>query len=749
MLRQYELVDLVKSYNPSADEAMLNRAYVFATKVHGHQIRHSGDPYFSHPIEVAGILTDLQLDTASIVTALLHDTIEDTDTTYEEIRSLFGAEIANLVNGVTKLSKISFSDRQRQQAEDFRKLFLATSEDVRVLLVKLADRLHNMRTIEHIPKPAKRQRIAQETMDLYAPLANRIGMQNFRDELEDRAFAVLSPEARESILKRLEFLGQENDAVIDTIIAQIEESLTAIGLSGEISGRLKRPYSIWRKMQRESVSFEQLSDVIGFRVIVKTIPECYQALGVLHSRWKSVPGKFKDYISTPKRNGYQSIHTTVFGPDGRHLEVQIRTRDMHEVAEHGIAAHWDYKEHEYDTEEKPALDLTPNGQFAKGTVLRAALFDDLQKLANLFNEEESPEEFLEQTKMEMYTDQVFVFTPLGDLITLPRGATVLDFAYAVHTSIGDTCVGAKINGNHRPLSTLLKNGDTIEVLHAKGQVPNREWGELVVTGRARSAIRRRVRQVREREFSELGDKMLEFIAAELNVTLTATLVQELSDAFELDKSQLAISIGEGTVSESQVKETLQSLLGEPEGQKGTSSVLAPPLERDVVPQPSLPLRGLKSGVAVHFAPCCHPLPGDRIVGQKILGQGVMVHTVDCALLNRLQDDRIHVTWDHEADQEVKAVGRISVVVANEPGVLGTFASVIADQGANIVNLRFLKQDEHYAELTIDLVVRSAPHLQETIECLRELPSINSVNRAKQSEVGHMAAPTDYLESGRR
>lgn len=736
MLRQYELVDLVKSYNPSVDEGLLDRAYVFTTKVHGLQKRHSGDPYFSHPIEVAGILTKLKLDTATIITGLLHDTIEDTDTTFEDLSKLFGEEIAVLVDGVTKLSNIHLSTRTEKQADNFRKFFLATAKDVRVLLVKLADRLHNMRTLHHIPTPEKRKRIAEETLDIYAPLANRIGIQTFRDELEDLAFKELNPNAREDILCRVDDLRESTSERIELIREQIEEALAEHDLKAVVKGRMKRPYSIWRKMERKALSFERfhsLSDIVGFRLIMEKPEQCYAAMGILHSKWNFVPGRFKDYISTPKRNGYQSIHTTIAGPNGQQVEVQIRTKEMHEVAEAGVAAHWQYKEQNYS-----GVDVKRHSH-SSGAVLRQALFDDLKSLADLLDEEESSEEFLEHTKMEMYSDSVFAFSPKGDLITLPRQASALDFAYAVHTSIGDSCVGAKINGRHRPISSVLRNGDVVEILVSTAQHPTPDWERMVVTGRAKSAIRRNVRELRNREFIELGSKQFLNLLERNQIKPTKKLVKAMSKHFNVSEANdLYLRLGAGKVSDADLIKFLESYQKTSKNKpKRLRTDLNPKMDPSSVSgkgaNKSLPLLGLKPGLAVHFAPCCHPLPGDQIIGVKLLGRGVMVHRRDCELLDKFDSEWFDVRWDESLEDELKSVGRIIVIVQNEPGVLGQAASIIAQHEANITNLRFINQDDFFAEIAIDIVVNSVDHLAKIIESLSGIEAVNAIRRAESSD----------------
>src|ERR1700722_12936523 len=511
MMRQFELVERVKAYDPSANEDAINRAYVFSMKAHGAQKRASGDPYFSHTVEVAGILSGMKLDAASIITGLLHDTVEDTLATLEEIEKLFGPEIARLVDGVTKLSRLELQSDQTKQAENFRKLVLAMSEDIRVLLVKLADRLHNMRTLHFIGDKMKRRRIARETVEIYAPLAERIGIHGIKDELEDLAFAELYPDARNGILSRLAFLRQEGGDLPGRIVAALERDMAQEKIVASVSGREKAPYSIWRKMQIKNVAFEQLSDIMAFRVVVETIPECYQVLGVVHGRYPTVPGRFKDYISTPKPNGYRSLHTAAIGPERNRIEIQIRTREMHEEAELGVAAHWAYK----------------SNARSDGKQYRW-----LRELLEIVDNAQRPEEFLEHTKLELFQDQVFCFTPKGDLIALPRGATPVDFAYAVHSGVGDTTVGSKVNGRMVPLRTVLKNGDQVEVVTQKGGTPSPAWERFVVSGKARSCIRRFIRTQQRTEFVLLGRSMLDKLCKQEGVEFSEKAFEAVAKNFQ-------------------------------------------------------------------------------------------------------------------------------------------------------------------------------------------------------------------------
>jgi guanosine-3',5'-bis(diphosphate) 3'-pyrophosphohydrolase len=722
MIRQYELVERVKAYDPLADEDMLNRAYVFSMKAHGSQTRANGDPYFSHPLEVAGFLTQLKLDTASIVTALLHDTVEDTVATLDDIQRLFGPEIARLVDGVTKLSRIELQSIESQtdqakQAENFRKLVLAMSEDIRVLLVKLADRVHNMRTLHYLKNPDKRKRIARETLEIYAPLAERIGIHQMKDELEDLAFAELNPDARDSILARLAFLRTSEGGLINRVVDELRRTIQEQGLpNATITGREKTPYSIWRKMQRKNVAFEQLSDIMAFRIVVADVGECYQALGIIHSRYPVVPGRFKDYISTPKPNGYRSVHTSVIGPERQRIEVQIRTEDMHEVAQLGVAAHWAYKQGERR--------LTEGRQYRW-----------LRELLDILEHAQKPEEFLEHTKLELFQDQVFCFTPKGDLIALPRGATPVDFAYAVHSQIGDTCVGAKINGRMLPLRTQLQNGDQVEIVTSKAQTPSPTWERFVVTGKARARIRKFVRTQQRAQYIDLGKALLQKVFRQEGYEFSEKALEGVLKIFQAQTvDDLYANVGAGFQSAREVFNTVFP------GHKPAPA----PLDEKIVPlnrpirknrgkDTPLPIRGLIPGMAVHYAGCCHPLPGDRIVGIVTTGKGVTIHTIDCETLESFTETPerwIDVSWDAGADNPEEYVGRINVIIANEPGSLGTLSTVIGKNGGNITNLKITNRNRDFFEMLIDIDVKDVKHLTNIIAALRATPVINSVDRAR-------------------
>jgi GTP pyrophosphokinase len=717
MIRQFQLVETVKAYDPGADEDALNRAYVFSMKAHGSQERASGDPYFSHPLEVANILTKMKLDGASIITALLHDTVEDTEATLEQIEHLFGKEIARLVDGVTKLSRIELQSDHSKHAENFRKLVLAMSEDIRVLLVKLADRLHNMQTLDHIRDVEKRKRIARETLEIYAPLSERIGMHQMKDELENLAFAQLHQEARDSIMQRLTFLRESGQPRADRIVAELTRTLKEEGVEAAVSGREKTPYSIWRKMQRKNVPFEQLSDITAFRVVVDNVADCYRALGVLHSAYSMVPGRFKDYISTPKPNGYQSLHTGVIGPEKQRIEIQIRTREMHEISELGVAAHWRYK------------------QGGGAGPVDGRQYRWLRELLDILEHAAGPEEFLEHTKLEMFQDQVFCFTPKGDLIALPRGATPVDFAYAVHSEVGNTTVGAKINGRHMPLRTQLHNGDQVEVVTSRAQTPSPTWERFVVTGKARACIRRFIRTQQRAQYVELGRAILQKAFKQDGYDFTEKALEGVLKKFHADSvDDLFAAVGEGLQTEREVMNAV--FPGSQTGKPRTAKVVPLGTRRtrgDKAKDHAVPITGLIPGMAVHFAGCCHPLPGDRIVGIVTTGKGVTIHTIDCETLESFADapERwLDVSWNMGPEGDGTHVGRLHVVLANGPGNLGSMSTVIGRANGNISNLKITSRSLDFFELMVDVEVSDVRHLTNIIAALRATPVVNSVERAR-------------------
>ncbi len=716
------LIERVRSYDPRADLSLIHRAVDFASAAHSGQTRDNGDPYITHPVEVATILTDFRVDTNSIVTALLHDVVEDTGTTLADVERGFGRDVARLVDGVTKLNRLELTSERSKQAENFRKLVLAMSEDIRVLLVKLADRLHNMRTLRFVRDETRRRRIAAETLEIYAPLAERIGMDQIKTELETLAFRELQPDAYASIMNRIAFLRGEGADLIERVTEELRRLMTEAGIAAEVTGREKSPYSIWLKMHRRNVAFEQLSDIMAFRVIVGGIDECYRALGVVHSAYRVVPGRFKDYISTPKPNGYRSLHTGVMLPEGQKIEVQIRTREMHEIAEYGVAAHWHYK----DEGSIPAPD--PHQ------------YRWLRSLLEILDQASGPEEFLEHTKLEMFRDQVFCFTPKGDLITLPRGATPVDFAYAVHSEVGDTCVGAKINGRIMPLRTELANGDQVEIITARGHTPNPEWERFVVTGKARARIRRFIHAQAKARSIEQGRAMLVKAFRQEGVEGGEKVLEGVLKALkQASLEDLYAAVGSGAIGP---REVVFAAHPELRPRPRAAPLLPVMTPRSARPQPSgrgeegrraVPISGLVSGMAVHYAGCCHPLPGDRIVGIITTGKGVTIHTADCPTLESFAatpERFIDVSWDIETLTEAKHTGRLAVVTANQPGALSTLTTVIAKREGNISNLKIVGRSPEFFEMLVDLEVRDLSHLGDIIAALRASPHIRSVERAR-------------------
>ncbi|MGB1156026.1 MAG: RelA/SpoT family protein, partial [Alphaproteobacteria bacterium] len=615
-----QLLNRVQQAHPDFDTTVVGAAYDYAETMHEPQRRASGDPYFIHPVRVALYLAEKRLDPATIATALLHDVVEDTTATNKDICKMFGPTVGELVEGVTKLTHLEVTSNELKQAENFRKLLIALSRDIRVLLVKLSDRLDNMRTLHFINKPEKRARIATETLEIYAPLASRIGMVDLREELEDLAFLHLMPEARESIMQRTEFLREQGDALTVDIIRQLREDVTEQGLEHvEINGRIKTPYSIWKKMQTKDLDLGQLSDIVAFRVIVPTLGDCYAALGALHAKYSHRMGRYKDYISTPKPNGYQSIHTVVIGPENQSIEVQIRSQDMHRRAELGLAAHWAYK------------DGTVAADLASGDN-----YNWVKQLIDLLEQSEDPQEFLDNTKIDLFQNQVFCFTPRGHLISLPGDATVVDFAYAVHSDVGNTCVGARINGKIRPLHTVLRNGDQVDILRSKNAAPNPEWLNIVVSAKARASIRRYIRNAERDQHVALGRQILARAYRMNEVEAKEKALDDIASKWRLeDGEDVLAQVGAGLIPAGDVVRTLfPGIARENSARSKEQRVLdrlkaGETIERGHADPSKVELKGLIKGMAVHFARCCHPLPGERIVGIVATGKGITIHTIDC------------------------------------------------------------------------------------------------------------------------
>jgi len=732
MMRQYELVERVRKYNPNTDEDLLDRAYVYAMRAHGEQLRASGDPYFSHPLEVAAILTDLKVDDATIVAALLHDTIEDTEATRAEIDQLFGKDIGRLVEGLTKLKRLDLVSREAKQAENLRKLLLAIAEDVRVLLVKLADRLHNMRTLDHMA-PESRKRSAEETIDIYAPLAGRIGMYEMREELENLAFRELNPDAYRVIGARLDDLATRNRGLIGEIEDQLTKKLADSGIMATVLHRRKRAYSVWRKMERKAVGFEQLSDIFGFRVVVRTVPECYHALGIVHTTWPVVPGRFKDYLSTPKQNDYRSLHTTVIGPGKQRVELQIRTVEMDQIAEYGIAAHALYK----DGVGSPTELLSRESN----------AYAWLRRTIALLAEGSNSEEFLEHTKLELFHDQVFCFTPKGKLIALPRRATPIDFAYAVHTDVGNHTVGCKINGKIAPLMSELANGDEVEILTSNAQMaPPVTWESIVVTGKARAAIRRATRAAVRAQYAELGRRIVERLCMrakrEYSDEKLAGALTRLART-SIDEVFAAVGRGEMRASDAvramypDYKDERAVLPAPPKSESGWFGLRFGKAVKFKVPSgaaDSIPIRGINSDLPVHFAPNGGAVPGDRIVGIMTPGEGITIYPIQSPTLQKYEDEPerwLDVRWDVDEATPHRFPARLTVQSVNEPGTLAQVAQVIAEHDGNIDNVRMERQSPDFTALTIDLEVYDLKHLTAIISQLRAKQVVAKVERVTE------------------
>jgi GTP diphosphokinase / guanosine-3',5'-bis(diphosphate) 3'-diphosphatase len=752
MMRQYELVERIQRYKPQVNEALLNKAYVYAMQKHGDQKRASGDPYFSHPLEVAAILTDMRLDESTVAVALLHDTIEDTSATRREIEELFGEDIGRLVEGLTKLKKLDLVSKRAAQAENLRKLLLAIADDVRVLLVKLADRLHNMRTLDHVPA-SKRARIAEETMEIYAPLAGRMGMQDMREELEELAFVHINPEAHRAITDRLAELGENNRETLIEITATLQNLLAENGVEAEVRSRQKKPWSVFRKMESKALSFEQLSDVFGFRIIVDNVDACYRALGVVHRKWNTVPGRFKDYISTPKQNDYRSIHTTIVGPSKQRVELQIRTREMHNIAEYGVAAHAIYKD---ASAAGKANGSSRDIDFAVSKDSNAYAW--LRRTIESLSEGDNPEEFLENTKLELFQDQVFCFSPKGRLIALPRGATPVDFAYAVHTDIGNSCVGAKINGRIMPLVTRLQNGDEVEVVRSNAQTPPAAWEHMVVTGKARSAIRRASRMAVRKQYAGLGHRILDrtFERAGKEFSKDA-LKQSVKRLGHKEIDDVLAAVGRGEIPSGDVMRAVfpdyhetraasipagavegdgwfnlthaEGMMFRIPGNTGpeADNALA---TREAIDE-ALPIRGAATDAPVRFAPE-GAIPGDRIIGISTPGKGITIYPIQSPALAAYDDQPerwIDVRWDLEGQDPRRFSAQIVVTAINAPGSLAEITQIIGNMDANIHTLSMVRTAPDFTEMIIDLEIWDLKHLNSVISRLREAGAVSTVERA--------------------
>ncbi len=716
MIRLNDILDKVAVYNPTADMNLIRKAYVYCAKVHQGQTRLSGEPYIIHPMEVAGLLAELRLDVPSIITGFLHDTIEDTLATTEELTEMFGEEVATLVDGVTKISKIHFKTKEESQAENFRKMLLAMAIDIRVILVKLADRLHNMRTLEFQPE-TKQRAIARETMDIYAPIANRLGISWVKVELEDLSFRYLNPEIYFDLARKISRKKQEREAFVAEAKAVIAEKLAQHGIQGEVSGRSKHLFSIYRKMEKRNVEFEEIYDLIALRILVSDVRECYEVLGVIHSAWKPIPGRFKDYIAMPKGNMYQSLHTTVIGPHGDRMEVQIRTHEMHTVADAGIAAHWKYKEGKgYDEKD-------------------VKRFAWLRQLLEWQQELQDSKEFMDSVKVELFPEEVYVFTPNGDVKSFPKGSTPIDFAYAVHSDVGHRCVGAKVNGKLVPLKHELKNGDIVEVITSPHHTPSKDWLKIVKSSRARNRIRTWIKTEERKRSIGLGREICEKDFRKYSLNLQK--IQKAGDfkrianefGFAADDDLLA-AVGYGKISVGQI---IGKLLPEEKIQERAErkeSRLTSVLNK---------LKGKSSGavvisgiddVLVRFGNCCNPVPGDEIIGFITRGKGVTVHTADCHIAMETDiERRVDVTWNKVKSTALPV--KIRVLCHDVKGILAGITLAITNCEANIASAHIQSTVDKRGENIFEVNVVDLAHLQKVMNALMKVNGVIKVERIKQ------------------
>jgi GTP pyrophosphokinase len=715
MISSSELIAKVRTYHPNLNESLIQKAYILSKSSHGNQKRHSGDPYFSHPLAVAEILADLKLDQESVITGLLHDVVEDTEVTLDEIETEFGEEIAKLVDGVTKLGKIESIPSNERVAENFRKLALAMSEDIRVLLVKLADRVHNMRTLFYVPSREKKVRKAQESLDIYAPLAGRLGLNKIKDELQELAFEIIDSENHKYIVDRLNELREKNKNLIDKIIEDLESLLKSENIDCTLSGREKKPYSIWMKMRKQNVGFHNLHDIMAFRIVTKDVGECYRILGVINSTFNMIPGTFRDYISTPKENGYQSLHMAILGPFNKKIEIQIRDHRMHEISELGVAAHWRYKE---------------KGKTSDKTKYENEQYRWIRDLINLFENSESATEVLKNHKLQMHKNEVFSFTPNGDIFNLPAGSTVIDFAYAVHSQVGNNCISAKVNGMIVPLRQKLENGDQVEIITSKKTKPSPNWLQFAVTSKARSSIKNFIRSEKFEEYSSLGRAILNKFFASKNLELNDKILGKILPIFHKKTvADLCVKIAEGIISRQDV---LKATYPEFQEEIKQSKITKQFSEKRKNSNYSLPIEGLVAGMAMHYGGCCNPIPGDPIVGVINTGTGVTIHSQTCRNLKNivLTPQRVlDVCWksDEKLGDELYAC-RVRVVVENKLGSLADISSLLAKKKINITNIKTTNRSADFFELMIDIEIKSVDQLEQILSVLRTSKKIADVER---------------------
>ncbi len=705
MLNENLLIDSITKYNPATNKDLINRAFVIAEIAHQNQKRRSGDPYISHPLEVAKILTEYRLDDSTIITALLHDTIEDTKLTLKEVRGEFGEEIASLVDGLTKIGKLDLFTKEAEQAENFRKLILAMSNDVRVLIVKLADRLHNMRTINFLPEE-KQQIIAKETIEVYAPLSGRLGIHSLKEELEELAFDVINPKARKIILDKLLSISSDSGELIDSIKADLSKEIKKNKINFTIEGREKKPFSIWRKMNRKSISLEQLSDIYGFRIIVNSIDDCYRIIGIVHQKWNAIPGRFKDYISTPKINDYQSIHTTILGPDNNRIELQIRTSSMNDLAERGVAAHRNYKDKSIENERQN--------------------YPWLDDLLEMLEQGESSQDFFESTKLELFQDQVFCFTPKGRIIALPIGATPIDFAFEVHTDVGMKCIGCRVNGLNSPLYAELDNGDEIEIITDDKSLPPMAWEKIALTGKAKIAIRRINKEKIKNQYSELGKQILDKLLKSLTDAKKIPNMKDFCKKFGLKSSaDLYSKIGRGEITPESIRKAFLKMKII-KANDDPNSAFDPTINAV-----SIPVRGFDKNIPFKFADNSRVVPGDKIFGVIDGEEGITIYSKQSKNLVKYSENAasfIDLTWDIENNLTERYIARVMIDCKNEVGALAKITRAIGLSNANIENLKLVSRSRDFYKLDIDIGVFHLSHLNLVISSIRKIAVVHRVVR---------------------
>ena len=705
MLNENLLIDSIAKYNPATNKDLINRAFVIAEIAHQNQKRRSGDPYISHPLEVAKILTEYRLDDSTIITALLHDTIEDTKLTLKEVRGEFGEEIASLVDGLTKIGKLDLFTKEAEQAENFRKLILAMSNDVRVLIVKLADRLHNMRTINFLPEE-KQQIIAKETIEVYAPLSGRLGIHSLKEELEELAFDVINPKARKIILDKLLSISSDSGELIDSIKADLSKEIKKNKINFTVEGREKKPFSIWRKMNRKSISLEQLSDIYGFRIIVNSIDDCYRIIGIVHQKWNAIPGRFKDYISTPKINDYQSIHTTILGPDNNRIELQIRTSSMNDLAERGVAAHRNYKDKSIENERQN--------------------YPWLDDLLEMLEQGESSQDFFESTKLELFQDQVFCFTPKGRIIALPIGATPIDFAFEVHTDVGMKCIGCRVNGLNAPLYAELDNGDEIEIITDDKSLPPMAWEKIALTGKAKIAIRRINKEKIKNQYSELGKQILDKLLKSSTDAKKIPNMKDFCKKFGLKSAaDLYSKIGRGEITPESIRKAFLKMKII-KANEDPNSAFDPTINAV-----SIPVRGFDKNIPFKFADNSRVVPGDKIFGVIDGEEGITIYSKQSKNLVKYSENAasfIDLTWDIENNLTERYIARVMIDCKNEVGALAKITRAIGLSNANIENLKLVSRSRDFYKLDIDIGVFHLSHLNLVISSIRKIAVVHRVVR---------------------